>query len=166
MTLRMAAAAGALIVVIGCGGGSTAHVTAGQAPAAAAKSYVAALNADADAIALDYQRKFICETRDRCISELGDIRVLTEKLLADVNGPAIPATYSQPAARLELAVQQFITQMDDALQVMQKPDGDYKAASSLPDVHALQIAVGGVVCWPKQPVPTEGGENAIAYHCP
>ena len=165
MALRTAAAAGVLIVVIGCGGGSTTHVTA-QAPAAADKGYVAALNADADAIALDYQRKFICETRDRCISELGDIRALTEKLLADVNGHAIPATYSQPAARLELAVRQFITQMDDALQVMQKPDGDYKAASSLPDVHALQIAVGGVVCWPKQPVPTEGGENAIAYHCP
>lgn len=126
---------------------------------------MAAINSDADAIALDYQRKFICETRDKCISELADIRVLTEKLLADLNGSTLPAAYTQPAARLELAVQQFTAQIDDALLVMQKPDGDYRAASSLPDVHSLQIAVGGVVCWPKQPVPTEGGENAIAYHC-
>jgi hypothetical protein len=115
-------------------------------------SYRALVDADMHAVDTSYQRSFACKTRDACARDLAQIRTDTETLLRDISASEAPPSVAGGAAQVKAAARQFIVQLDVALAVIQQPNSDYIAASGAPSVHDLDLAVGGVDCWPATPV--------------
>jgi hypothetical protein len=123
------------------------------------------VNGDMGALNTDFYKKFLCETRERCVGELQDMRAAAGSLLRDLTNTPAPEAISQPAANLKAATQQFIDRADASILGMQQPGSDYVHASDTLDLHALNLAAGGVVCWPANVIPTEAGESGAGYVC-
>jgi len=123
------------------------------------------VNGDMGALNTDFYKKFLCETRERCVGELQDMRAAAGSLLRDLTNTPAPEAISQPAANLKAATQQFIDRADASILAMQQPGSDYVHASDTLDLHALNLAAGGVVCWPANVIRTESGESGAGYVC-
>jgi hypothetical protein len=60
------------------------------------------------------------------------------------------------------AAQHFIDQIDTALVLIRKPNSDFLAASALPTIYDLDLAMAELDCWPSAPVigSTDGHSSA------
>jgi hypothetical protein len=85
---------------------------------AAVGSYGSMVNGDMGAINTEFYKKFLCETRERCVGELQDIRATPVSLLRDLTDTPAPEAISQPAANLKAATQQFIDRVDSSILTM------------------------------------------------
>jgi len=72
-------------------------------------SYGSMVNGDMGALNTDFYKKFLCETRERCVGELQDMRAAAGSLLRDLTNTPAPEAISQPAANLKAATQQLST---------------------------------------------------------
>lgn len=153
--------------------GSTSSKTAASIPARTPTpardvrlvTYSSMVNSDMGTINNDFYKKLLCKTRDLCVAELQDIRAAANALLQDLTTAPAPQAISQPASNLKAAAQQFIDRIDAALLAMQQPSSDYVRDSGTIDVHSLNIAAAGVVCWPATVIPAEAGESGAGYVC-
>lgn len=120
-------------------------------------SYRALIDRDMNAVDSSYQLNSRCHTRDSCALALAQTKTGAESLLRDMSSAGAPASVSQAALRVEVAAQQFIVQLDSAMTVIQQPNSDYIAASSVPTIHDLDLSVAAVDCWPATPVEGDHG---------
>jgi len=132
---------------------------------AAVGSYGSMVNGDMGALNTEFYKKLLCQTRELCVAELQDMRATAVSLLQDLTNTPPPEAISQPAANLKAATQQFIDRVDASIRTVQQPGSDYVHASDTLDLHALNLAAGGVVCWPATVVPAEAGESGAGYVC-
>lgn len=146
---------------------STPTLSAAATPTHDARivAFESMVNSDMDALDLQLYKKFACKTRELCISELQDVRVVAESLVLDLTNKPPPQILSQRGAELKAAAQQFVDQVDATLLAMQDPGNDYVRVSAALDIHALDMAAGGVICWPGKPIAVEGGESPSGYVC-
>ncbi|TAN34859.1 hypothetical protein EPN29_00615 [bacterium] len=93
------------------------------------------------------------------------MRSTAVSLLRDLTNTPAPEAISQPAANLKAATQQFIDRVDASIRTVQQPGSDYVNAADNLDLHALNLAAGGVVCWPANVIPAEAGESGAGYVC-
>jgi hypothetical protein len=128
-------------------------------------SYGSMVNGDMGALNTVFYKKFLCQTRELCVGELQDMRATAGSLLRDLTNTPAPEAISQPAANLKAATQQFIDRVDASIVAVQQPGSDYVHASDTLDLHGLNLAAGGVVCWPAKVIPAEAGESGAGYHC-
>ena len=103
-----------------------------------------------------------CKTRPVCASELTQIKVATEALISDLGKDGAPSPISAAVEHLNVAAQQFGSQIDAALLVVQQPNSDYFAAGAALSIRDLYVAAAAVDCWPAQPV-NPGNEGG--YSC-
>jgi hypothetical protein len=132
---------------------------------AAVTSYGSMVNGDMGALNTEFYKKFLCKTRELCVAELQDMRATAASLLRDLTNTPAPEAITQPAANLKTATQQFIDRLDASIRTAQQPGSDYVHAADTLDLHALNLAAGGVVCWPANVIPAEAGESGAGYVC-
>jgi hypothetical protein len=123
------------------------------------------VNGDMGALNTVFYKKFLCQTRDLCVSELQDLRAAAGSLLQDLTNTPAPEAIHQPAANLKAATQQFIDQVDSSIRMVQQPGSDYVHASDTLDLHGLNLTAAAVVCWPAPVTTYEGGESGAGYVC-
>lgn len=132
---------------------------------AAVTSYGSMVNGDMGALNTEFYKKFLCKTRELCVAEMEDMRAAAVSLLRDLTNTPAPEAITQPAANLKAATQQFIDRLDASISTAKQPGSDYGHAADTLDLHALNLAAGGVVCWPANVVPAEAGESGAGYVC-
>ncbi len=116
--------------------------------------YGEVIDRDVNLIDREYA-KFICKSRADCIERLLQMKADTEALMRDMSTAPSPSQLVQTSARLKAAAQAFDDQLSSTLAVVQEPGSDFVAASNMPDIHNLDLAAAGVVCWPVSPVESE-----------
>jgi hypothetical protein len=155
----------------GCGSPPSSGTVPSAAPTptvmrdAGVAAYGSMVNGDTGALNTEFYKKFLCETRERCVGELQDIRAIAVSLLRHLTNSPAPEAISQPAANLNAATQQFIGRVDSSILTMQQPGSDYVHASDTLDLHALNLVAAEVVCWPAKVIPHEAGESGAGYVC-
>jgi hypothetical protein len=122
------------------------------------------VNVDMNALDFQFGKRYGCKTRAACIDELGQITAAAGTLLRDLSAATPPPALAGAADRLKNAAQQFVDQVGATLLVMQRPESDYVTASAVPEIHDLDLAAGGIICWPAEPVPV-WGEETTGYTC-
>jgi DNA-directed RNA polymerase specialized sigma24 family protein len=80
---------------------------------------------------------------------------LAQRDMRDMSSAPTPSELVQSSGRLKAAAQRFDDQLSSTLAVVHEPASDYVTASSLPNIHDLDLAAAGVVCWPVSPVECE-----------
>jgi len=133
-------------------------------PDAATATYIAMVNSDMNTLDFQFGKRYDCKTRAVCIDELQQINTVAGKLLRDLSAAAPPPGLAGAGGRLKNAAQQFVDQVGATLLVLQRPDSEYITASAVPEIHDLDLAAGGVICWPATPVPV-WGESTTGYTC-
>lgn len=143
---------------------SPAHAGATPTVDAAVESYRAVVNADENDLNFQFTKRMGCKTRSSCADEIQQVIVVAQKMLTDVTGGPAPAPFGALSLQLGGAIQQFISQMNRALAIVQKPDSDYVSASAAPTMHDVDLAAGLIVCWPRTPNLVHGGP-LTAFGC-
>ena len=107
---------------------------------------------DADLRTVDHADAGKCNSRNQCILTLEQTRTATFQLLNDVSGNQAPPSVAARADAIRVAVSKLILQLDVAISVASQPSSDYRAASAVPDVAQLDLAVAELDCWPAAPI--------------